>query len=115
MTEILVVCASAAVVLAAVLLRLNNLYVRHDGAGGALEAVGLALLASGCAGVIGEQLLPHGGFEHAKSLFVFGSACAVLGASRGHLHDAVARLRGWGGEERRRESRPVECDMRGRG
>lgn len=105
MIEQVVSIIAAVMVIAAAAMRLNLLQAKRGqfNAWLGVEALGLVVLMSGCAGVIGEWFLPLEEI-HAETIVLTGMAAAAVGISRGRLCQVVARLQGWDGRERRTRS-----------
>jgi hypothetical protein len=105
MTEMVLSIAASLVVLVGAIYRLNVIKYAHlrlslDGMFNTLEALGLAAIAGGCAGEIGEWFLPRAEI-HAETIVLTGLAIFVVGVSRGRVCQMVVRMQGWDGTDRR--------------
>ena len=108
---------SCAVVFVAVLLRLNAMRAADVQPmwWGFVQVSGLALILTGCVGVVAEWFLPRAEF-HAETVLVVGLALFAFAISRGQFHQVVAHLQGWDGQDRRRRPlRAEEFEARTRG
>lgn len=101
--EMIASISSAAVLFAAIALRLNTLGAHTTGFSfwNGIEFFGGVVGLMGCVGVIGHWFLDNPEQIPADTLAFSGLAVFAVGASRGRLCQTIARLQGWDGGERR--------------